>query len=683
MAEETADSRSSRTSFIAPLHLAANESKSTVYSLASEEPHPVPNSTSNRPVEDDVPQPQQHHHASPARPSNSPHSPTSASAISATTAETGLPPAQSSAAHAAISQTVDLTNTLTSERLSQGNSGNDGASRPTTGTRSNFTAGSRSHVPSLRTQGFSLPMSSQRLQTQRAARPHSATTHTHNDSQESNEDDEQSRTHRNSTEATQEQAKTKSPAGLHTQYFDDGATAAPTSRGSDTTDRHGWHPHAHATNCGLINGNFHFDAAQSMDSFNYSNQAQKSTILDPEKTYSPDQQHHNPSRSPRSFASAFRRQSGQSNGKVNGHEKLSSQDTTSLRKPSYGKHKGGLGKNWEYFDGNTLFCLGGRLETAKDKPIVLVTASAVVIPTVLWLIFCAPWLWHHVSPAIPIVFAYVFYITMSSFFHACFSDPGILPRNLHPFPPEDVSTDPLALGPPTTSWVRIVSGAEHTGAFEVPVKYCPSCNIWRPPRCHHCRVCDSCIDTQDHHCMWLNNCVGRRNYRYFFSFVGGGSFLAIFMFGSSVGQIAHYREINHIGFGKAIGATAANGVAMFLFLYSIIIFLYPAALWGYHWFLISRGLTTREYLNSNKFLKKDRHRPFNQKSLWRNFVVVLFRPRGPSAMQFKKAYQEGDQRFGDRRGFWRKEHTRSRETTGGQVEMQQLPEARLAPAPSS
>ena len=200
-------------------------------------------------------------------------------------------------------------------------------------------------------------------------------------------------------------------------------------------------------------------------------------------------------------------------------------------------------------------------------------------------------------------------------------------------------------------WCVVKSLQSSDGAYEIPVKYCKTCTLWRPPRCHHCRVCDNCVDTQDHHCVWLNNCVGRRNYRYFFAFITYASLLGIFLFGASIGHVVGYQRQENIAFGQSI---TDNPGPFAMFIIGLLAFPYPAALLFYHVFLISRGQSTREYLTSNQFPKKDRHFPFKQLSLWSNFVVVLCRPRPPSAMSFKKPYEQGDQRFGARRGFRRR-----------------------------
>uniref|UniRef100_A0A8C9TKM7 Palmitoyltransferase n=1 Tax=Scleropages formosus TaxID=113540 RepID=A0A8C9TKM7_SCLFO len=50
------------------------------------------------------------------------------------------------------------------------------------------------------------------------------------------------------------------------------------------------------------------------------------------------------------------------------------------------------------------------------------------------------------------------------------------------------------------------------------VSICKKCIIPKPPRTHHCSICNRCVLKMDHHCPWLNNCVGHFNHRYFFSF---------------------------------------------------------------------------------------------------------------------------------------------------------------------
>lgn len=48
---------------------------------------------------------------------------------------------------------------------------------------------------------------------------------------------------------------------------------------------------------------------------------------------------------------------------------------------------------------------------------------------------------------------------------------------------------------------------------------CGTCKIVKPPRSKHCQICDMCVEKMDHHCIWLNQCVGRRNYKWFLTFL--------------------------------------------------------------------------------------------------------------------------------------------------------------------
>jgi palmitoyltransferase ZDHHC9/14/18 len=146
-----------------------------------------------------------------------------------------------------------------------------------------------------------------------------------------------------------------------------------------------------------------------------------------------------PIKSPRSFRSSFllagKSEQGQ-NRSTDGAEKLSSNASspnlqsairqnnadTQAHAPAPVKARGRV---YQYFDGNTVFCFGGRWQNSKQQPINIATGIFVVTPCVLFFIFEAPWLWQNISPAIPITVAYLTFICVSSFIHASVSDPGV------------------------------------------------------------------------------------------------------------------------------------------------------------------------------------------------------------------------------------------------------------------
>ncbi|PKS09529.1 hypothetical protein jhhlp_004146 [Lomentospora prolificans] len=511
---------------------------------------------------------------------------------------------------------------------------------------------SRSHVPSLTSHAFFHPMSSQKLQAQRGGPRPLALAKQAEPTRDSN-----------STAPSNPQQRPTSPLArpLSDPRSDDGSFNAPPSPGTEVTgvDR--------TANTSPTQGHHttHGSISESMRPLQKKKFENQNLNINVDKSYvERSSSIAGALKSPRSFRSSFLLPGksdgaqGSANRDLEGAEKLSSgastprPDTARQGNPNEAKspppQSSRIGKVFEYFEGNTVFCLGGRWQNSRQRPVNVATGMLVVVPAVLFFIFSAEYLWKEVSPAIPITFAYLTYICISSFIHASVTDPGrqILPRNIHRFPPPE-DDDPLRLGPPTTDWYLIRSADKSSAAMEVPVWHCRTCNIWRPPRAHHCRLCDNCVETQDHHCVWLNNCVGRRNYRYFFTFVASTTLLGAYLTAASLVQILKYRSREGVSFGQSIDHFR---VPFAMVIYGILGMLYPLALLGYHIFLIARGETTREYINSHKFVKNERYRAFNQRNWIKNWIVVLCRPRPPTYYQFKSKYALGDQRLSEHRG---------------------------------
>ncbi|KAL2786550.1 DHHC palmitoyltransferase-domain-containing protein [Aspergillus keveii] len=480
---------------------------------------------------------------------------------------------------------------------------------------------SRTHIPSLAASGFFRPMSSQRLQAHRG-RPVTKETTT-------------------SSEDWGDQINHNRRSLVSNSTFPNSLPAVdqevPPSRGTEFTD-------PIIPDRGTSNASPTANTTVRSESANLIPDRNRPPHLNLGVNYKTTNEPETPQRSPLSFLSLQNRNAPAENRDSRTHERLSSAESSprSIEKRPPPVNNRDKGRNYEYFVGNTIFWGGGRFQNSRDKPVNIATGFLVLVPTGLFFGYSGPWLWHHISPAIPILFAYLFYLCFSSFIHASVVDPGVIPRNLHQMPPPDPSDDPLAIGPPTNDWVMVKLATSDVAAMDVPVKYCKTCSIWRPPRCYHCRVCDNCIETLDHHCVWLNNCVGRRNYRYFFAFVSTSTFLALFLLGASLAHILVYRSQEGISFSDAIEKWR---VPFAMVIYGAIAAPYPASLWAYHLFLVGRGETTREYLNSHKFAKADRHRPFTQGNVIRNWIAVFGRPRPPTYMQFKDYYQEGDQRL--------------------------------------
>ncbi|KAJ7320284.1 hypothetical protein JRQ81_019795 [Phrynocephalus forsythii] len=53
------------------------------------------------------------------------------------------------------------------------------------------------------------------------------------------------------------------------------------------------------------------------------------------------------------------------------------------------------------------------------------------------------------------------------------------------------------------------------GPGRVTEDWCTKCQLVRPARAGHCRICDRCVKRLDHHCVWINTCIGEENHQAF------------------------------------------------------------------------------------------------------------------------------------------------------------------------
>ncbi|KAK3581659.1 hypothetical protein CHS0354_033418 [Potamilus streckersoni] len=296
-------------------------------------------------------------------------------------------------------------------------------------------------------------------------------------------------------------------------------------------------------------------------------------------------------------------------------------------------------RRWKVMQGNHCFCCDGRIVCARNfTGLVFVVILILGIGAMYFAVDC-PYLAIKVSPAIP-AFGGLFYVfLLCILFKTSCTDPGFLPR---PTTDEikfiaqqrDKSTNQTGEGTNSDNLFKFSTDSDNAlyqrieiKGRQFKIKFCDTCQMFRPPRTSHCAQCNSCVDEFDHHCPVVGNCVGKRNHRYFFIFLIWVVFMCTYVFACNVTVI-----VLRITDGKS---SVNDYVVSFL---EAIICLAAILCTGgfscYHCFLMGTAKTTNEHhkgtFSTDKF--KNDFNPYHKGSCVKNFAHALCASQTPSLL---------------------------------------------------
>ena len=119
----------------------------------------------------------------------------------------------------------------------------------------------------------------------------------------------------------------------------------------------------------------------------------------------------------------------------------------------------------------------------------------------------------------------------------------------------------------------------------------------------HCTRCDRCVVGFDHHCKWLNNCIGRENYKFFWLLIVALDANALVQVGFGLAALANMASDSQVvDYGEGSRAVIYTLIPVEVCI-SVLVFAAVSQLIVLHLWLLSKGLTTYEWIKARRLAK--------------------------------------------------------------------------------
>jgi len=284
-----------------------------------------------------------------------------------------------------------------------------------------------------------------------------------------------------------------------------------------------------------------------------------------------------------------------------------------------------LMRRYQVWPGNNNFLCQGRVMMGPGRWSCVGTLSIILLPSAVFLCYTCPILLANGgSPLVPALALFLLAQVLYCFIRTCACDPGIVPRR----------------GGHLDARCRTRRQADQGVVMNgrvVTLKFCSTCNIYRPPRASHCKICDNCVERFDHHCPWVGNCIGKRNYRWFlfFTFLSALYGLLLILGSAAALRIAPSPPLPDPPPPSPWDAASFHGPTVFVLVISSLSLLFTAPLSAYHLFLASANVTTSEHMKGISAAWRDDDE--SEHMCLSNWQSLLCTPAPPSLVQPREA----------------------------------------------